>query len=90
MASKSRKPRKLIEGILIRGADGVLYFVSNRKLKAFRVPEEAGAKTHAKFDAWAVGDRKGALQAVCGCKVNFEEVLVCHPIKGPRRRKSSS
>lgn len=82
MASKSRKPRT--KGTLVRGADGVLYFIPGDKLRAFRVPEEHADVASANLDRLAV-EKKGLLAAVHA--VGEEVHCIDVRLKTPGRRK---
>jgi hypothetical protein len=84
----SKKPKTPKHGTLIRGADGALYFITDRKIKAFLVPEKGLAETQAKLDEWVAGRKEGALEAVSGRMAFCIGIEVePPPIPHPRRRK---
>jgi hypothetical protein len=82
----SKKPKTPKHGTLIRGADGALYFVTDRKMKAFLVPEKGLAETQTQLDEWIAGKKEGALEAVSGCMVDHN-IDVAPPIPHSKRRK---
>ena len=64
-ARKKKAKAKGRDGTLIRGADGSLYFVSNAKLRASRVPAKKAAKVREELKRWESEGAKGGLTAVC-------------------------
>ena len=57
----SKKAEEEVKGTLICGADGVVYFIPNEDLEAFRVPEEHAAPVREglREPAAAAGEVKG-------------------------------
>ena len=87
MVRKGGKQRE--KGTLIRGPDGALYFVSDRDLKAFRLPKDGVDPTQAELDELAVAEKRGALHVVSGRRGVGTEIEVARPFKPPRRQRSS-
>ena len=70
MATKRRKQPK--KGTLVRGPDGVLYFVPDSKLRAFHVPEKGEARVRAELEEWIKSrETKGKVTAVRGRMVGI-------------------
>ena len=84
MASKSRKRRT--KGIMMRGADGVLYFVPDHDLGVFRVPEKQAEVANADLDRLAA-EGKGLVIAV---KTTAQSHCIDMPQSGVGTRKPRS
>jgi hypothetical protein len=41
---------KPVDGTMVRGADGALYFIPDQKLEAFRIPDEQAAPVNQALD----------------------------------------
>lgn len=83
MARKSRKSRT--EGTLIRGADGLLYFIPDDKLEAFRVPEKDEDAASALLDRLAV-EKRHRLTAASGHEVCEDLRLITAGRRKPRSK----
>jgi len=83
MAMKSAiEPGK---GTLIRGADGALYFISNDKMRAFRLPTKKAARAGVELKRWS---RSGKKSRIVACPATSHETWsIDIPARRSGRRK---
>ncbi len=79
-------PRKKGKGTLIRGAEGALYFVTDNKLRASRVPENKADDVRAALERWSAGGGKTPLTAVPAKVADTHGIDI--PLRAAGRRKS--
>jgi len=76
------------KGTLIRGADGTLYFVPDRKLPSFRLPPADSEDSGEALAAWEEIGGYSPILAVPGVRANTDGVNI--KVGAARRRKRRS